>query len=493
MIKYFKLALGLLLLSPSIVAQAQTRPLVVIGGQTRQLPTATTMGLNAATTGAASINIPQGTTPATPNNGDVWTTANGVFAKVNGAVIGPLASGTRDIAAAADVAPMGKLVRNITGTTSLGQPTTGYNFVLDASNIHSKLVNSTGWNQQTGGNDGRTGVANFTSLMENRGNGDTMGFYANCNLFSPAGKSGATHWLAQPACAALGANMATLVPHSYLQGGEFNYDDNGVDAAAIAWVHNFNRTVNTGSFGEVWMGDRIQSRGTKGINVGWSGSGIVNVGLDLVTATADASWNSGKTIVVNMSADQRITYNSTATPLNGISYYGNLPGNAYDTYNSGTSYLSRCNNSGCFSINAQNFLASGVNASGIVQMAVTNTDTGASGIAQIKASHGSGSIIDIRAASGYTLVNSSTQALGLGVAGTTYLSVAADGNIYAANGAGIQLAKKASSGLPTCNSASEGRLYAVTDANSTTFNAALVGGGTNHVMGYCNGTEWTVH
>ena len=45
----------------------------------------------------------------------------------------------------------------------------------------------------------------------------------------------------------------------------------------------------------------------------------------------------------------------------------------------------------------------------------------------------------------------------------------------------------------TCNAGNEGVLVGVTDLSSTTFNATLAGGGANHVMGYCNGTNWTVH
>ena len=41
--------------------------------------------LPAATTGTASINIPHGSAPTSPVNGDLWTTTSGVFARVNGA------------------------------------------------------------------------------------------------------------------------------------------------------------------------------------------------------------------------------------------------------------------------------------------------------------------------------------------------------------------------------------------------------------------------
>ncbi|MDE2303320.1 MAG: hypothetical protein KGK11_12255 [Sphingomonadales bacterium] len=46
------------------------------------------------TTSAASINLPHGTAPTSPNNGDCWTTTAGLFCQINGATVGPLISGT---------------------------------------------------------------------------------------------------------------------------------------------------------------------------------------------------------------------------------------------------------------------------------------------------------------------------------------------------------------------------------------------------------------
>ena len=39
----------------------------------------------------AGINLPQGSAPTNPNNGDVWTTLAGMFVRINGFTIGPLA------------------------------------------------------------------------------------------------------------------------------------------------------------------------------------------------------------------------------------------------------------------------------------------------------------------------------------------------------------------------------------------------------------------
>ena len=44
----------------------------------------------AATTAAAGFNIPPGTAPTSPNNGDLWATSSGLFVQVAGITIGPL-------------------------------------------------------------------------------------------------------------------------------------------------------------------------------------------------------------------------------------------------------------------------------------------------------------------------------------------------------------------------------------------------------------------
>ncbi len=46
--------------------------------------------------------------------------------------------------------------------------------------------------------------------------------------------------------------------------------------------------------------------------------------------------------------------------------------------------------------------------------------------------------------------------------------------------------------LPTCNSAAEGGQQAVTNSNTNTWGATISGTGANHVLAYCDGTNWTV-
>jgi hypothetical protein len=47
----------------------------------------------APTTSATSIRLPHGTAPSAPTNGDMWTTTAGLFARVNGATVGPYGTG----------------------------------------------------------------------------------------------------------------------------------------------------------------------------------------------------------------------------------------------------------------------------------------------------------------------------------------------------------------------------------------------------------------
>ena len=44
----------------------------------------------ASATGGAGFNLPHGTAPSSPANGDVWTTTAGIYVRVNGSTVGPL-------------------------------------------------------------------------------------------------------------------------------------------------------------------------------------------------------------------------------------------------------------------------------------------------------------------------------------------------------------------------------------------------------------------
>jgi hypothetical protein len=57
----------------------------------------------ASTTSLASLNLPHGTAPTSPVNGDIWTTTTGVFARVNGSTVDLAASGSTPAGSALQV------------------------------------------------------------------------------------------------------------------------------------------------------------------------------------------------------------------------------------------------------------------------------------------------------------------------------------------------------------------------------------------------------
>ncbi len=70
-----------------------------IGGTAAAAGSFTTLGASslmttaASTTSSAGIRLPHGAAPTSPTNGDLWTTTTGLFARINGATVGPYGSG----------------------------------------------------------------------------------------------------------------------------------------------------------------------------------------------------------------------------------------------------------------------------------------------------------------------------------------------------------------------------------------------------------------
>ena len=105
----------------------------------------TTVG---ATTGASSINIPQGTKPTTPNNGDIWVDATGLFVQTNGNTQQlDYASNTVGCIALPTITPAGS------GAT------------IDVSSVDAYLYSSSGWT----GSYGRYTVPAATGLALSEG------------------------------------------------------------------------------------------------------------------------------------------------------------------------------------------------------------------------------------------------------------------------------------------------------------------------------------
>lgn len=210
----------------------------------------------------------------------------------------------------------------ITGTATLGEPATGYMYTPELSMYYDYFLNKSGWNQSTTGNVGRTAATCHFTRVDQQGQGDCMGYVVIGTVSST--KPGATSWLASPAISAYDADMQAGAAHVYLNPVEINCSDNGFDCAAICFVGNLNRTVNTAALGEPWIGARLDSFGTAAADAAISVSGPFTIGMDLTTATLGTQ-KAG----VTLAATQRLYFgatNATGFPA------GTNPTGPYITY-----------------------------------------------------------------------------------------------------------------------------------------------------------------
>jgi hypothetical protein len=172
---------------------------------------------------------------------------------------------------------------SITGAASLGQPITGYVYTPELTPMVTYLYNTSGWNQDTADNGGRTSAVAFRTYLYQAGQGDMVAY--NATAYVTGAKAGATSFLANPASSLFNGDETAGNAGVYLNPGEFALSDAGYDVSAMGWVINLNRTNNTGALGTVWMGYRVQSTGTKNVDAFFSGNGSALIGLDLTGMT----------------------------------------------------------------------------------------------------------------------------------------------------------------------------------------------------------------
>ena len=94
--KIFGLVIALMFFTTMAYGQAGGGGLVIHGGNADLYDNLTVHGKftgSASTTSMASINLPQGTAPSVPVNGDMWATSAGLYVYINSAVVGPLGTG----------------------------------------------------------------------------------------------------------------------------------------------------------------------------------------------------------------------------------------------------------------------------------------------------------------------------------------------------------------------------------------------------------------
>lgn len=243
----------------------------------------------------------------------------------------PASAGTQDrtliLGAPADFSqtPFGGHRLTLSGTSTLGAPTSGYSYSYEtAANFLIYDTGNAGHNQSTSTNDGRTAATAYRTMLYNGGAGDAIAYNAYVEVYTPT-NAGLTHWLADAAGTIINGDVGiTNGDHHYLNPMEFNLSDGGHDAAAIGVVLNFNRTISTAGRGEIWMGIRLQSSGSQPIEVGFSATGPMKAVLDATQATLDTN----KTAIA-LAAQQRLVLNAGTSSINGINWYGNVAGTCW--------------------------------------------------------------------------------------------------------------------------------------------------------------------
>jgi hypothetical protein len=95
----------------------------------------------ASATGGAGLNLPPGTAPTSPNNGDIWVTSAGLYVRIAGTTVGPLAAGGTASAITPGTTTIGGatapcLIENSTGTT-MACPGVGSNVIPALGNALS--------------------------------------------------------------------------------------------------------------------------------------------------------------------------------------------------------------------------------------------------------------------------------------------------------------------------------------------------------------------
>jgi Pectate lyase superfamily protein len=176
--------------------------------------------------------------------------------------------------------------------------------------------------------NGRSGAFGTVEQFYHGGQGDLVGKTFYGDVYS--NKSGATHFLANPALVVENGTLGVTSPNGagcYLNHSEYIFSDNGYAIACIDRVRNYFRTNSGSSLSQVWIHDRPQSGGSQPIDSVYSISGNVKVGLDFTPADLTAN-----KAAIALKIDDRVYFGASSTPdSSGAKWYANNLGNTYIT------------------------------------------------------------------------------------------------------------------------------------------------------------------
>ena len=295
-----------------------------VAGDKNQFGTSTFIGeltTLASATGGAGFNLPPGTAPTSPVNGDVWTTSAGMYARINGVTVGPFGTGGGGM-----VYPGGSGIPQVVSGTSWGTTYDASN-QLPLSFVAGTPVDITAGTPCNGSADdtsvlqsNATAVGGgFAYIPSNRRCETTTTLTLPYNLqgfwIGPGSQLQATAVIASHAVVEIGDSTHRSTNPEIYGGGTI--DANG-KADYVFWAHNFagirvhDFTAKGSLVNGLYIGDSGSNSNNAWVHDMWiDRPGAVSIpsgSIGILTYASDASSIHDNTII---SYDQGITANAS--------------------------------------------------------------------------------------------------------------------------------------------------------------------------------------
>lgn len=232
---------------------------------------------------------------------------------------------------------------------ALGQPKDGYHYRNEAYAGFGYLYNSSGHNEALDSNVGRTAACFQRTMVYQAGQGDAV--CLSGSVFVTGEKPGSTSFLANPAGCLFNGGVQAGHDGVYLNPYETDLVDNGHDVAAAGNVNRLKRTNDAGAKHAWWAGYRVQSSGSKAIDVGYSAIGPIKIGADFSFAQLPAS-GPYQQAAVTLKAGQRIYGNADGVDPSGLARYPSSLGSGEWIEYSGAAWLMVAGNAAVFQVSA---------------------------------------------------------------------------------------------------------------------------------------------
>lgn len=193
-----------------------------------------------------------------------------------------------------------------------GTPTS-YTNLFEFSGFHLAHYSTLGYQQLfTSDSGGRTMQPGFSVDGSHSGYGDVCAFYGNYGVSKHASSaliSGS--WTGANSGTVVGGQCSALTDKVNIYGSEFHLDDYAnATVSALGAVYDFKReSVTYSPYNTLWAGVRVQTSGSRPIDVGFQLYGKAQVGLDFSGVDFTLLNGSASKCAIALKADDRINFN----------------------------------------------------------------------------------------------------------------------------------------------------------------------------------------